>query len=337
MNNKGLFNKAILYSIGEVIPRALSFLLLPVLTAYITAEEYGIISYTNSAMTFVFVIASLSLNTFLLRHFFLEKNPDKRRDLVGSVFSFVLIFNLLLLFFQWLLAPFIIDKLGINIPFTPYFELAILNNFFDVIAIIPLVLYRVNDNAKSFVVVNITKTILQYVLVFIFLSKFKMGVEGSYMGKLLANLPFLIIYALIIRKYGNFKIDLTIIKSALRFSLPLLPGSIAYILIALSDRLILERYISLNDLGLYSIAFTFALALNVITQALYKAIEPVLFKVYNSDSFLETNDKLYKTYLFLIILFAFIISIFSKEVFILFTSREFHLGYKLFHGYLHQL
>lgn len=329
MKNSKLLNNTILYSIGEVIPRILSFILLPVLTSYLSTKEYGIVSYTNSVMIFVFVIASLSLNTFLLREFFLEKNIEKRRDLVGSIFYFILIFNVLLLILQWLIFPVLIDFLGIKIPFYPFFLLAILNNFFDVLSIIPLVVYRVNDNAKSFVLVNVSRTIFQYLFVLLLLVKYDMGLIGSYYGKLLANIPFLVIFIIIIIKNSNFRFDFKILKKALKFSIPLLPGSISYILITLSDRVILERYISLNDLGIYSVAFTLALALNVVTQSIYKAIEPMVFKDFNSDNFSETNSKLYTIYLFLVILFGFGLSLFSKEVFLIATSPDFLNGYKI--------
>jgi O-antigen/teichoic acid export membrane protein len=329
LKNNKLLNNTILYSIGEVIPRILSFILLPVLTSYLSTKEYGIVSYTNSVMIFVFVIASLSLNTFLLREFFLEKNIEKRRDLVGSIFYFILIFNVLLLILQWLIFPLLIDFLGIKISFYPFFLLAILNNFFDVLSIIPLVVYRVNDNAKSFVLVNVSRTIFQYLFVLLLLVKYDMGLIGSYYGKLLANIPFVVIYIIIIIKNSNFRFDFKILKNALKFSLPLLPGSISYILITLSDRVILERYISLNDLGIYSVAFTLALALNVVTQSIYKAIEPMVFKDFNSDNFSETNSKLYTIYLFLVILFGFGLSLFSKEVFLIATSPDFLNGYKI--------
>jgi O-antigen/teichoic acid export membrane protein len=329
LKNNNLLNNTILYSIGEIVPRILSFLLLPVLTSYLSATEYGVISYTNSVMMFVFIIASLSLNTFLLRQFFLEKNIEDKKNLIGSIFYFILFFNVLLLILQWLIFPLIIESFGIKIPFYPFFLLSILNNFFDVLSIVPLVVFRVNDNAKNFVIINISRTIFQYLLVLLLLVKYDMGLIGSYYGKLFANIPFLIIYVIVIIKNSNFHIDLKVVKAALKFSLPILPGSISYIVITLSDRIILERYISFNDLGVYSVAFTLALALNVVTQAIYKAIEPTIFKDFGTENFSETNNNLYKIYLFLVILFGFGLSLFSKEVFLIGTSSDFLKGYKI--------
>jgi O-antigen/teichoic acid export membrane protein len=332
LNNKKLLSNTILYSIGEIVPKILSFILLPILTVYLTTEEYGINSYTTSVMMFVFVLASLSFNTYLLSQFYKEKDINKRKVIVGTVFYSIMIFNIILLVLQLLIFPGIISFFDINIPFYPFFFLAILNNFFDVMAIIPLALYRVNDDVKGFLIVSLSRTILQYILILIFVVHLKYGLEGSLYGRLIANIPYIFVYLYYINKQGKFIIVKSIFKSALRFSLPLLPGSISYMLISLSDRVILERYTSLEKIGIFSVASTLALALNIVIQALYKTIEPVLFKEHVGNNFSAVNAMLYKTYLCVIFVGAFGVAIFSKEIFVIAASHNFLIGYKIVPG-----
>lgn len=324
-----LVKTTIYYSIGEIVPRIISFLLLPILTKYLTADEYGIVSYTNSVMTFVFVIATLSLNTFVLRHYYGSKEERSKKELIGSVFLFIFGFNCILIVFQMLFFPLIIDFFNINIPFKPYFQLAILNNFFDVISIIPLVLYRVKENAKGFLILSLSRTLLQFLMVYIFVVVYNQGLLGSYYARLVINVPFMFVYFYMIYKNSIFKINLKLIKEALRFTLPILPGSLAFLFVSLSDRIILERYISLDQLGIFSVAVTLAMVLNIVIQALYKTFEPILFKEYLNENFQEINLKLYKIYLLAIFIGGFGASIFSKEFFVIATSGAFREGYKL--------
>ncbi|MDR7208988.1 oligosaccharide flippase family protein [Flavobacterium piscis] len=317
------------YSIGEIVPRIISFLLLPILTKYLTANEYGIVSYTNSVMTFVFVIATLSLNTFVLRHYYGSKDENSRKELIGSIFLFIFGFNCALILLQMLFFPFIINFFNINIPFKPYFQLAILNNFFDVISIIPLVLYRVKENAKGFLILSLSRTLLQFLMVYIFVVVYNQGLLGSYYARLIVNAPFMFIYFYMIYRNSIFKINFKLVKEALYFTLPILPGSLAFLFVSLSDRIILERYISLDQLGIFSVAITLASVLNIVIQALYKTFEPILFKEYFNENFQETNLKLYKIYLLAIFVGAFGASIFSKEFFMIATSGTFREGYKL--------
>ena len=324
-----LVKNTIYYSIGEIVPRIVSFLLLPILTKYLTANEYGIVSYTNSVMTFVFVIAALSLNTFVLRHYYSVKDENSKKELIGSIFLFIFGFNCFLVVLQMVFFPILIDVFSINIPFKPYFQLAILNNFFDVISIIPLVLYRVKENAKGFLMLSLSRTLLQFLMVYVFVVIYKQGLLGSYYARLVINIPFMFIYFYMIYKNSIFKINFKLIKEALHFTLPILPGSLAFLFVSLSDRVILERYISLDQLGVFSVAITLATVLNIVIQALYKAFEPILFKEYFNENFQETNLKLYKFYLLALFAGAFGTSIFSKEFFAIATSGAFKDGYKL--------
>ncbi|MGQ7945281.1 lipopolysaccharide biosynthesis protein [Flavobacterium sp. WC2509] len=327
--SKKIIKTTIYYSLGEIVPRIISFLLLPILTKFLNTEEYGIVSYTNSVMTFVFVIATLSLNTFVLKNYYATKDENYRKEIIGSVFLFIFGFNCILIVFQLLFFPFLIDLFNINVPFKPYFQLAILNNFFDVISIIPLVLYRVRENAKGFLILSLSRTLLQFLMVYLLVVVYKEGILGSYYARLIINIPFMFIYFYMIYKNSIFKINFKLIKEALHFTLPILPGSLAFLFVSLSDRVILERYISLDELGIFSVAITLATVLNIVIQALYKTFEPVLFKEYFNENFQETNLKLYKIYLLAIFVGAFGASIFSKEFFIIATSGAFREGYKL--------
>ena len=48
--NKKLFSNTILYTIGEVVPRIIAFLMMPIFTRYLAPSDYGILSYTNSVI-----------------------------------------------------------------------------------------------------------------------------------------------------------------------------------------------------------------------------------------------------------------------------------------------
>ena len=317
------------YTIGEIVPRIISFFLLPIYTVYLTAIEYGINSYILAVMSFVLVFSTLSLNTFLLANYSREESEKVRREMVGSVFLFIIFFNIILVGLQIVLFPIIISYFNLNIPFYPYFLLAILINFFEAVSIIPLVIYRVKEDAKMFLKLNLSKTLLQFILIYVFVVFFEEGLEGSLNGRLLANVPFFFIYLFLIRRNAILKINTKIIRQALKFSLPLLPGGVSFLLITLSDRVIMERYITLDQIGIFSVAATLAFVLNIVIQALYKSFEPIIFREFTKIDFQDTNIKLYRFYLFAIFSTAFCISIFSKEFFQIATSGVFIEGYKI--------
>lgn len=324
-----ILTATIFYSFGEIIPRILAFLLLPVLTQFLSPAEFGINSYIAAVMSFLFVIATLSLNTYILRNYFLVNDDLERQKLIGGVFLFICVFNLLLILIEIILIPIGLDLFNIDIPFYPYFFLAILNNFFDVISIIPLAIFRAKRDAKRFFYLSVSRIILQYILIYILIAVAHMGLLGTFYARLFINIPFAILYFIIATRHGILEFNLSRMKDALRFSLPLLPGGLSYLIITLSDRIILERFVSLSEIGIYSVAFTLALALNVVVQALYKTLEPILFKEYASSYFEDLNTRIFRYYLLLVFAGGFALSLLSKEVFLLATSGKYHSGYTI--------
>ena len=83
-----MFKNSIYYAIGEALPKVFGILLLPVITNYLTPEDYGLWSYIISLITFIFAISTLNLNTFIFRYYFLEKDFASQKKLLGNIFSF---------------------------------------------------------------------------------------------------------------------------------------------------------------------------------------------------------------------------------------------------------
>ena len=252
-----LFKNTAIYAVGEILPKIVSFLLLPVFTRYLTTSEYGILSYTSSFMLLLTVISILSLNSYALRYYFERKDEGERRLLLGTVYMVIGLMNLILIALGWLFLPLIIDNYHIQVPWDPYFKLALINNFLASFSTIPLVIYRVRQDSAKYVMLSFSFSMLTFFFNVIFVVFLKQGIIGYYHSTLLVSIPYFFIYAYIIRKYSCFKISRDYVKEGLRFSLPLLPGAIAYFFLNMVDRIILERNVPLPDLGIYNISILF--------------------------------------------------------------------------------
>ena len=117
------------------------------------------------------------------------------------------------------------------------------------------------------------------------------------------------------------------IKKALSFSLPLVPGSIAYYLTTISDRILIDKYLNLSDLGIYGIAVTVALILNIFSFGAYKAFEPYIFKNWGSDQFVSVFQNIRNSFVYVLLIGVLLLSVFAKEFFLLMTDIKFHSGY----------
>lgn len=329
MQKRPLVINSIYYTIGEILPRVIGFFLLPLVTHYLTPAEYGIYSYTNTVMIFSLALCTLSLNTFLLRNYYKENTPEDKQRIIGNVFLLMLLTNIVVTVLELLLFPGALSLLKIGIPFRPYFLLAIVNNFMEGITVIPLVIYRIRQNARMFVLLSGSRIFLQFALTALLLSRWHYGLVGVFLARTFVGIPFTLLFLWIIYRNALFRPDTQQMRKALRFSLPLLPGVLSYLLITTFDRMVLEKHIGLSSLGLYSTAATLALALNFIITGLYRAFEQKLFENHGRPGYEAVMDELYRYFLAILLGGGFLVSLFSREIFQFFTSADFRPAYKL--------
>jgi O-antigen/teichoic acid export membrane protein len=280
-------------------------------------------------MQFLMVMSTLSLNTFLLKYYFDCKSTNERSKLIGNIFISLLGYNILLFAVLYYILPLIIKAANINIPFNPYFSLSLGNNFFEVFSIIPLIIYRVKEDAKSYIIINSLRAIGVFAVTYVLIVKLNYGILGSFYGKIIVNGLFLIPFFSVIIKNSKINFNFRQLLGGLKFSLPLLPGAFGYLLLSMSDRIILERYVSLSDIGIYSVAYTLAFSLSIVTQSGYRSFEPEIFKRYLHTDFKDFINKLHAVFMFTVLLFATVLSIFSKEVLSILTSGDFINGFKI--------
>lgn len=329
MEKSKLFKNTIFYSIGEILPRAIAFLMLPIYTRYLSPEDYGINSYTHTIIMFLFVLGTFALNTYVLRYYFIHEEAEERRTLLGTIHLTIIGLNVLILGLAFLLMPPIIDFYKIQVPWNPYFRLAFIINFFECFSIIPLVLYRVRQDAIKFVALGLTRTVLTVLLTLFFVVYQKRGLLGSFEAQIYVLVPYSIVYFAVMQRYARWHIRWEYLKEGLRFSSPLLPGVICYQMLSVSDRIILERNVGIGELGIYNVACQMAFVLNIIIQSGYRAIEPELFRRYGKDDFYDFMRKTQSFFFFVIYVSAFALCLYSQEVFFVMTTEAFHGGYLL--------
>ena len=109
-SNKLVKNK-LNYSVGEILPRAVSFFLLPIYTRFLTPVDYGISSYTSTIVGFLCVLGAFSLNSYALRFYFVYVDEESRKSLLGSVQLVIVGLNALILLLAFSIAPSIVGNL----------------------------------------------------------------------------------------------------------------------------------------------------------------------------------------------------------------------------------
>lgn len=327
MSKNKLIKNTTIYALGDIIPRLIGFIALPILTQYLTPADYGIVNYVNTLNTFLLALGFLSVNTYFLVFYYRCKSSEEQKKLLGNLSSFVILLNILIVIFLLFFGTYFFEFIGSNIDFYPYIVVGVLINFFNLFSVLPSALFRVIEKPMPLTILNVSRGIIAFVLTLVLVIYFNYTALGVLYANLIVNFIFAFIFLIMVRHHIIWNLNLTQIKKVLVFSLPLVPGSIAYYLTTISDRILIDRYLSLSDLGIYSIAATIAFILNIFSYGAYKAFEPYVFKNWGSDQFLAIFENIRNGFVYVLLIGVLFLSVFSKEFFILMTDIKFHEAY----------
>lgn len=247
-----LAKNTIIIFIGRFCTQFLSFLLLPLYTMLLNTEEYGTVDLIITYISLIVPCVTLELSSALYR-FMLDCRENRKET--SRIVSFVLsVVTTITVVFCVLFS--LIAKL-VNFKYTAYCILLIIASTYSNIA---LQLVRGIGNYIAYSIASVIIGGLTVILNVFLLVGMRIGAVGMLLSISCANLVGTA-YALIkcqIWKYINPSlINKRIAILLLKYSIPLIPNSIIWWIINVSDRTLITFFLGVKANGIYAIATKF--------------------------------------------------------------------------------
>jgi len=307
-----------IYLSADILNKAMPFLLLPILTTYLTPRDYGLISLFSIITGILTIIIGLNLNGAINISYFKLRNKILLSQYVGNAIILLIIMTIIILFLAFLYSALFSIK-EIALPFL-WIIIAIIVSLAQVIIRINLTLYQAEEKAKEYVSFEFIQVLINLILSLILIVGYSLSWEGRLIAIATTSIVFANISLYILFKYRKMiqlNIKQSYIKDMLSYGIPLLPHSLAGWGKTSLDRLIIVHFLGLNELGIYTIAYQIASILNIILVAFNRAWTPYLYARLNNIS-KETKYILVKyTYIyFILVCFLYLfLSLFIDNIF----------------------
>lgn len=303
INNKFLSN-SILYVIGSMMTPAIGLIMLPIYTNYLDPSEYGVLTTVQTLVGMFQLFLLLSLHGAVTR-FYYDYLDDKikQKQYLGSIFTFVLLFSTIVVLLLFILQKPIGKLLFNNIAINPYYYYLLVISWETSLFALPLALWRAQEKAGLFVSVNIIKSILiMAVSAYLIIIK-GTGAEGPLLSQMIISIIFVVISVISCKNMLSINLNNNYIKASLLFSLPLLPHVASGWIIKSSDRVILEKFVDLSEIGLYSLGVQVATVLALFYTGVNNAFVPRYTKLRKEGKINQAN-KLLKLFAIIILVFG---------------------------------
>ena len=267
------------YAFVSFLSMGLSFIFMPLLTKYLSPADYGLIRLFNIYTSLLIPLIGLSANEFL-RVAIHKLNKLELQTLFSSQFYWTIItFPILFIFFYFSLNQLINHEFStINI-----FQIGILTIISSINSSYLIFLIQ-KKQVKRYVFTMFLKIIIEILFTVVLISIVEIGWEGRIYSWIAAEtiILFISLQYFFKSKLLSFSVNINLLKRAITFSIPLIIHGLGRVIIDQSDLVFIEKFSSLNDVGLYSIGYQFG---NLI------CIFCVIFQQFYSPYFFE-NMKL---------------------------------------------
>jgi len=248
--------------LNQAISMALQLLQVKILTNFLSQNNYGGWNQVQATINFVIVILTLNLGHGFIRYASSYSNAMKEKTFFSVlIFQTTLTFLIILIFYPFHneIMAFIIEKQSI-----------ILYLLMGIISILIISISNIQNfllvSGKEFqmirqnliqVISDVSLTVLGVLI--------KHDIVGALAGYTTSKLFCFVLFSWINKiNYRKFSFSSDIIKTLLKFSLPLLSISIAYWVINSSNIYLIKYFIGLDAVGMFSVANRFPMMLVII-------------------------------------------------------------------------
>lgn len=278
------------YLISNILNAAIPFALLPVLTRYLSPEEYGQVAMFQSLLGALAALIGLSLQGAAGRKFYdgnLAANDLK--EFIGSCLQILLATTLITVSALYLFSGKFSNWLGLEPEWVLF---AALTTAATVVAQIRLGQWQVRKKAKSYGALQVSKSLLNLGLSLLLVVVFLWGADGRIVAQIVAAGSFALLALWLLKRDGLLQFFVwrpDYIREALRFGVPLIPHVGGMFLLTTVDRFVINSELGLADAGIYMVAVQFGMAVSLVFDAINKAYVPWLFERLKRD--IETEKR----------------------------------------------
>lgn len=253
--NKGkeLAKNTLILTFGKICTQFVSFLLLPLYTALLQPEEFGIVDLFNTYITLLVPLFNWQFENGLFR-FMLDcrGNKDEQSKIFSTVFFTNIAQALLYIIFFLVFQNFISSEYKVFLAID-----VVLNIFLNTLLQFP----RGLGNSKAYAFGSFLSASSAVVFNVVLIAGCRMGAYGMFIAAVISKI-LTILYLFFSQKtwrYMSLKLySFSEFKNISKYSFPLIPNQLSWWVISASNRSIIAHFINVAANGIYSVANKFS-------------------------------------------------------------------------------
>lgn len=252
---------AIVYGLGMLASRLVSFIMLPVYTHQLSTADYGLMSLLQVITDVVAILSTAGATAGVMRFYFKTNDPEQRRRLIGTAHlvlaglgltgAIILATNA-----HWVWRHFL-DSAGS----TTLLYIAAVTFVFDSLAGVPMAFLQAEGRSVQYASVLVAKLFMQLTLNILFLVVLDFAVGGVLLSSLISSAIIGTALTIFLIRRNGLVWHRPAAADLRRFGFPYQLVTAGTFVLAFGDRFFLQAYQGRAEVGLYSLACQFGFLL----------------------------------------------------------------------------
>lgn len=245
--NKELFKNTIILGIGQFLPKIFMLITLPILTKFLSIDDYGYYELTLTISTVLMPLITLQVHQAVFREL-IPKRDKEVNNIVSSSFYYLLVSNIAIIIITNIILLLLDFPIKLCIMLS---SLLLFESFYMLFGQIVRGLGKNILYSVAAIIYSITNTFTLLLLVNIKAINYL----DATLSIVLSYFTAMFFLMIVINKEIKIRFshsNLLTIKRLLKFSMPIVPSTLSLWIVNFSDRLIIMNFLGPTLAGLYS-------------------------------------------------------------------------------------
>lgn len=311
---KRLASRGAIYTLGMLLSRAFSILLIPLYTRLLSPADYGLLELVDTADLVVITIFAAAVTDSVLRFFNDAKSPAERAAVVGTATLSLASVGLAVSIVGALFASRLSAALLGSEHYARMLQFTFLAVTSQAVLEVPMAVARGADRPVLWVFAMLSRYVFGLALNVFFLTRMHYGPFGMVLSSFTSSTTFCLLgVALMVRTYGA-TFSLPLLVRIWKFGWPIIPGSLALVALQHSRSYVLNAYCTLADVGVWSLGYKFGVVITVaLGQPLRNAWNAQMYSVWEGSDGPSAFRRVATVLCFVLLWAAFAVSALSSE------------------------
>lgn len=325
IENKGLINSALLYTVGNFFIKGVNFFTIPIFTRILTVNDYGVnsIYLTWSSILAIFMGLGIQGTIGSAKS---NLNEKEYREYLSSTLFLATISFLIISLITIIFSDNLSRVLGLK---NSILFILVIHSFFTFVINFASAKYTFDQEPKKYLKVSLIVTLINVILSIILVLNLN---SDKYMGKIYGGavssiLVGLILYYKII-KQGRILISQKYWKFCIPIAIPLIFHNLSHLILNQADRIMLQQFTNDGIVGMYSFVYNIGIMLNIVNMSINSAWVAWYFEALKNNFKDEIKERA-RGYIFIFSVLTAMFMLGSTEIVKILSPREYWEGIKV--------